>query len=277
MRTLVYAVLLSLLLAAPAVGQDTPGETTHISVNGFSFVFGPDIASHVNVVANPGDAPDARLPNGATPPRREFLLYDDDSGPGLYQSDHQILVFRVADFEPYRDVGSAVVYHQLAALEQLLREQPDLSTYEGVWAEQEKRLPHLPILLIPQMLRARAAYLETDNLRGIRYLAVYPYDTGRPLLTNEFVYAFLALSKDGQWLVTGSFRVAPEGFFSTWPPENPDDLDAFYARFGGMDALEAVYDDFVAEHLAPLNAAAQDSFTPSLDAIDALIESITIE
>jgi hypothetical protein len=274
MKLLVSLMLLScfFLRATPAAGQDKPKAVSRVQMNNVSFEFSPEIATNVNIVANPGQPPGTPRPDGATLRRLEFLLYNDDTGSGLYQVDHRILVYRVSDFAGY-DVGSCSVYDQLAALQQLLTERPALNDYEV--AGRERRLPHLPIIVQSQVLRARVEYLETEALTGIRYLTAFTLDMGRPLVTREFVYAFLGLSHDGQLLITGSFRVAPRGFFTTWPPD-PAEENAIWVRYGGVAGFEAAYGEYVAEQIAPLNDAAPSTFAPSLDAVDQLIVSIRI-
>jgi hypothetical protein len=269
-----------LLLSSAAQMQD--GEITSsavhtLQVDGIEFQYPESIAPNVNVYHSAGFPPDELYPNGTTPRHIQLLFYGvDDDPPSLYQTQNRIVIYRVADFAGYES-DETITYSRLDALRSILNTFPELSAFEVAGSDQT--LPILPVILSPQVLRARAEVFETRSLVGIRYLTAYPADLSRPLLTVDFAYAFMALSKDGDYLIAGAFAVAPEGYFSSFPPlpeEGGDEaLTAFYREHGTADEFEAAYEDYAAENIVLLNAA--DSFTPSLDDFAALIESIHIE
>jgi hypothetical protein len=275
MKRFAHFLLLTVLCIAPVSAQAQELPIT-VRFGGISFAFDAAIGTSVNIYDDPGDALDDAPPNGAQPPHLEFLFYDDDNPPTLYQTDASLLVYGVSDVVEYENALEPIVYERFEALATLITDQRNLSVYEVAGSDWAVVLPHLPVILAPQVLRARVEYFETDTLKGIRYLTAYPGDTSRPLIAEDFGYSFIALSKSGALLFAGAFGVAPEAYWTTLPPEDAALMDDFYGNYGGTDAFEQGYMDYVAEQIALLDVLDADAFTPSLNGVDALMESIQI-
>jgi hypothetical protein len=272
MKRFAHFLLLTVLCIAPvsAQAQQLP---IPVRFDGISFAFDATIGTSVNIYVDPGDALDAALPNGAQPPHLEFLFYDDDSPPSLYQTDASLLVYGVSDVVEYENALEPIVFDRFEKLAALITDQRNLSGYEVAGSDPAVVLPHLPVILAPQVLRAQVEYFETDTLEGIRYLTAYPDDTSRPLIVEDFSYSFIALSQSRSILYAGAFAVAPKGYWTTFPPEDTMLMDDFYGRYDG-DAFEQAYMEYLTEQIASLDVLDANAFTPSLDAVDALMESI---
>ncbi len=117
-----------------------------------------------------------------------------------------------------------------------------------------------------QIFRSAVRYLEFHGGRGVRFLTVYQGDP-LPVADHDVVYVFHGLTDDGKYWVTLnlplSARVLPA----------PD---------AALTAL-ADYDRFVREHATDiaevgrkLGVARPEDFTPRLDRIDAMLESLSI-
>ena len=117
-----------------------------------------------------------------------------------------------------------------------------------------------------QIFRSAIRYLKFHDGRGVRFLTVYQGDP-LPIADHDVVYEFHGLTDDGKYWVTLnlplSARVLP-------------------ARDAALAAL-ADYDHFLKEHVAyvadvgrKLESAGPDDFTPRLDRIDAMLQSLSI-
>ena len=149
--------------------------------------------------------------------------------------------------------GVNVLLSGRVALEQFMQTNPDANNYV---------LPFLPVMPAAQVIRARVGLLQLDTVGGISYVTAYRQDAS-PFTATEFLYTFQGISTDGQYYVSAVFRLNTELF----PAEIPADFD--------MNAFIAGIQDYFAESISTLNAAAPDDFTPSLDTLDALFASFT--
>lgn len=269
MKARLIAFLLVLALGAtPAFAQD--GTTHTVMFDGFSLSWDASLAGGASVIAYAGDPVDLEAPGGPQPPRVEFALFEpipwdeipiDEMGyPG---SDRKhagsVSVYRLADIAAY-----AWSQQQVEQLQALLAERPDLSTFMQVDDTlMDYALPFLPVYPAGQVIRARAQYVETGTLTGIRYVTVYRQDVS-PFLASEFLYTFQGFSADGAHYVSMVFPVTIEGF----PADYPADFD--------YDAFIAGLDEYFTESIAQINAAPPESFSPRLEHLDTVIESFVV-
>jgi heat shock protein HslJ len=243
------------LFALPVLAQDNANTVTF---NSFSFSFDSALATSVNITQFPGDAPDVQQPGGPEVAHTQFVLYTNHPAPeSIFDAPVAIRVYRTADFGPYE-----VPFQQLQQLQTLLSEQPDLAPFMAVSAEDmsANNLPFMPVLPASQTIRARAQYVQTPVLQGISYVTVYRQDAS-PFVSNEFFYTFQGISSDGAHYVSMVARLNTALF----PAEIPADFN--------YDDFIATFDEYLAESVATLNAAAPTDFTPALPALDALVQS----
>ncbi|MCJ7827005.1 MAG: hypothetical protein MUP36_02035 [Demequinaceae bacterium] len=99
---------------------------------------------------------------------------------------------------------------------------------------------------------------------GIRYLTGFTQAMGT--FGDPELYTYQAMTDDGRYWVSAVFLIShPLLPDNSWPPEGMTQQE-FYD----------VYDAYVADNVDLLNAQPTDSFTPTIDALDALVSSITI-
>jgi hypothetical protein len=157
--------------------------------------------------------------------------------------------------------GYPFLQEQVTALQALLAERPDLSTYMTVQEDATANaLPYVPVLPHGQIIRAKAEYVDTGSAQGIRYLTVSKADAS-PFLSNEFSYTFQGISVDGQRYIAVNLRLMT----SVFPSEIGADFD--------IEAFSTRLQAYLAESVEKLNAAGADAFQPSLDSLDGLIGS----
>lgn len=244
---LLFAVPASAQSAAQAAAQaDTEGHS--IFFDGFSFTFPSSVATSVNVTQLTADDLTDTFPPIA--PHVQLLLYGEGAGsdfPG--EAPGAIRLFRTADFE---DGQNGV----LDSVRALLNERPSLTEFIAP----NMTLPFLPLYPAGQVVRARAQYVDNGFFSGISYVTAYQ-EAAEPLLGSQFVYTFQGVSIDGAYYVSAIFRLNTDLF----PAELPSDFD--YAEFSsGLD-------QYLANTMDTLNAAAPDDFTPSLADLDSIILS----
>lgn len=134
-------------------------------------------------------------------------------------------------------------------------------------------IPYLPVgesqpLGIVQYLHAQIRYMDFQSGTGVRYVTAYAGEIG-PLTNDSLYYSFQGLSHDGRYGVAIYMPLQHPGLVNTsedvpgWPENN--------------DTFRQNYDSYFEANLRLLEAAAPAEFTPSLAALDALVQSIRIE
>ncbi len=127
-------------------------------------------------------------------------------------------------------------------------------------------LPLLPTLNAAQVFFAHYLVTPFQGGSGIRFLTEYAQFYA-PVNNYDMFYAFQGLTADGQWWVSVMLPVnhamlqadgnnPPAGY--TW------------------DQLSAQYDTYITDMIDQLNAQADNTFTPGLASLDALVASITV-
>lgn len=247
-------VLLLALLTVPALAQ----ETTHsVTFDGISFAFSDSLAQNVNIQHIAGDPPETAGPGFSDAAKLQFTLYSSGQIMDSLFDTGGIRVYRLDDLAQY-----SFLQEQVDELRALLDERPDLATYEaGIYGE-IGGLPYVPVLTHGQIATAGAVYIETEGVQGIRYLNVSNADIA-PFGPRDFAYTFQGITTDGQYYIAAVFLPTTDLF-----PE-----------LVGFDPAE-FYDqwpEYLAESIAAVNEAAPDAFTPSLDVLDAVVQSIRTE
>lgn len=257
-RLLVLVLLLLAISAAPALAQgpDAQEPATHtVGFDGIRFSYDDRLAHGVNITVHPDDAETTFPPEVG---HVQFLLYAEPPAPeSLFDSTGGVRVYPV---EGFTASGFEAAASQLEALRALLDTRPDLATYQTD-VEGSANLPFLPVLAAGQTLRAGAVYLESEQVRGIRYLTAWQ-EAAEPLLSDSLLYTFQGLSTDGRYVIAVTFRLRT----GLLPAETGPDFDI--AAF--VDGLAA----YQAETTALIGAAGPADFAPALDALDALVLSL---
>ena len=251
-------IALMALLAIPALAQN---DEHTITFNNFSFSFDSTLASSVNITRFAGDSLDPEHPGGPEVAHTQFLLYSDPPVPTIITAaTAAIRVYRTADFAFYEATTRSSPFAELQRLQMLLSERPDLDRFMEA-TEDPDLLPFMPRLTGWQIIRARAEYIDTSSLQGVSYVTVLRIDDSYPLLGSDFLYTFQGISRDGLYYVATISKLSTGLFPSHTPAE--------------YDETILSQPDYLSQSIATLNDASPDDFTPSLDALDALVQTFS--
>ena len=257
--TIATAVAATLAAVQAADGEDPP-PTTHPTVTasappapeanfnyaGLSFYFNDLLAENITAGIRPGEY-DANNTWWSTPEHRAYVFNTWVLADGFHTPT--IRVYSVADYRAINENVSDGLDGLLTAFDS----QP--ADHAG--------------LVVPdlynagQLFQAQVKYLDFQNGRGARWLSQYGqayYVIGWPHL----FYTFQGFTDDGLYYISIIFPVTHPSL-----PQNPEAITldaAFYDN----------YANYAEETLAELNAAADNSFAPSLVLLDQLVESMLV-
>lgn len=128
-----------------------------------------------------------------------------------------------------------------------------------------RQMPFLPVMNAGQVYHSNVRYLDFQNGSGVRYLTVlaqYP----APVNNEDLFYTFQGLTSDGRY------------FVSVILPVNHPSLPASPAALSTSD-MEQISKDpsYYPGMNASLSAMPDESFTPDLAKLDALVTSLLIQ
>lgn len=238
-----------------------------VSFLGAAFTFDQEVADSVwpeLVPARPAEEGPGMMWG---PPEHMEFTFAREGGPlehmplGLYlPPEGQIHIYPTAGL-------NAEVQPVVAALQQLLAEQPDAALLESVATDEGAEQPALTMLPpsnAVQTLRAQAEYLSFADGQGIRYLTQLSQGP-IPISNQDVFYTFQGLSADGERYVSAYFPVTL--------PDLPDSPQMSEAEW---EALMADWPGYLARTLALLDEQPAAAFTPDLAALDRLISSLSV-
>jgi hypothetical protein len=255
-KLMILITLLAFMIVPAAAHED--GHHT-VAYDHFSFAYTEAFGQNVNISHYAGDPVEDAGPGFSDAAHTQFNIgYLSQSPDSFFDSAVGIRVYAMEDIAQYDFLQA-----QADQLQALLGERPDLSQYENsIQAGNAQNLPYIPVLPHGQILRARAHYVENESVAGIAYIT-YSNATVEPFLSNYFSYIFQSSSADGAYYINATFKLTTDLF----PAEPPTDFN--------MEAFSANIDAYLEESIAKLNAAAPEDFSPSLDEIDAMIETFS--
>lgn len=194
----------------------------------------------------------------------EHLLFGFNGQPVeptfVIMREGQLRIFPV---QAYLDMfaDEPVVAERVTTLQTLLADRPDLTaTTEDI--------PAFPIFNATQVLHAKVSYIDFDGGTGVGFITQYS-QAANPVVSTDLAYTFQGLTDDGQYLIT-YFRPLEsiEGF-----PDTVEDLPADIAtQIQTAESFEA----YIANTVDFLNSVPNDAYTPNLDAIVAMLQTLKI-
>ncbi len=131
----------------------------------------------------------------------------------------------------------------------------------------EQDLPYLPIGESAQMIRVKYKVIPFNNGSGIRYL-MQQGQSYWPINNQDIFYTFQGLTSDGKYWISARLPIS-----NPILPENGNTLP----NGESMSTFTQNFSAYIAALTSQLNAQADDSFSPTITALDALISSITIQ
>ena len=235
----------------PTVTQ-TPTAAPNITCNELTLTLDPGLASDFTCQTVPAaGGPDD--PYFAINPQFTDVTFQGYILPNTFFPAH-IDVYPVQDFHA---LAPDVIDADVAALQALIA---------GGALPAKGALPLLPIFNAAQEFRAEYKVISFSGGSGIRYLTQYSqfYD---PINSHEMFYSFQGLSTDGKYWISAILPISN----SMLPPngDNPP---------GGMtwDQFGNQFQTYLTDIVIKLEAQPPDSYSPTIAALDALIESIAV-
>ncbi len=254
------AAMLVVMLAASSV--QAQGDAA-VWYDGIGFRFAPELGRSVNIARVRATPPDAfRV---GEPAHVSFTLYGSrDAGArppaigGPVEAPREVRVYRTAALDAFEGTRD-----QVAGLRRLLDERPDLAGHSTVGGPIGIALPEVPpVTEAARIVQARPLYIDTPEVSGVAYVASYAQDT-LPPTSNDLYWLFEGISADGTRYVAISWGLATDLLPDKLPKDIFDHIDRDWSRILGQSTM-AIED------------GAPDAFTPSLDALDALVRSLVL-
>jgi hypothetical protein len=257
-RKLVCGLGIALALSAPAAAQ-TPADVVHsVFFDGISFQYNAVLGPNINITAYPGDPPVLEQPGGPMPPHTRFQVYNAFDPSLEYTAPLTISVFKTDTFFDYPAYQA-----ELDRLRTLTASETDLTPFMQIDVDGPYNpLPFLPVYPAGQAIRARATFINTDELLGIAYLTVFRQDVS-PFLASEFLYTYQGTTPNGGVYVSAIMPVVAPGF--------PSELTNF-----DYETFAAGFQQYIDDSVAALGAADPASFTPNLLDLVEVVGTIAI-
>lgn len=218
------------------------------------------VADSYEVQPVPATPYDASMPPGPVgAPEHLAVTFD---GEALDDASFAGRVIYLAPVEAYealwQEAGNDSITRSIMALDALLAEQP---------ADPQPPLPVLPQPGGVNDVAVQVAYLDVAGLdaTGVRWVGRFSQDLS-PVMNYQLRYIFQGLTADGQTLISASYPVT-----TTLLPNDIQDMTE-----DEMVAFEADPQGYLEATASALSFLAPADFSPSLDALDAMIQSLTI-
>jgi len=248
--TRLFVFLFAALLVAVSAPITAQEALSTISVDGFSFSYDPSLASNVYIVPMRAEDLTDTFPTPA-PHTRIILSNDDVNVPqGLYDAVGTIMIFDTADFNE----SQAAAFD---SIQMMLAERPNLALYEGP----QGNLVFLPEIAEGQMIRARSFYLDMETYSGIGFITKYGA-AREPFTQENWLFTFQGVSSDGERYVSAIFPLTVGVLPAEPPAVEPE-------------AFAANWDSYLMETVAQINRAEIDQFSPSLSAMEQVVNSFS--
>lgn len=209
------------------------------------------------VAATPYDASMPPGPVGA--PEHLAVTFDGEALDDASFAGRVIYLMPVKAYETlWQEAGNDTITRSIMALDALLAEQP---------ADPPPPLPVLPPPGGVNDVAVQVAYLDVPgmNASGVRWVGRFSQDLS-PVMNFQLRYIFQGLTADGQTLISASYPVTTTLLPDSMEAMTEDEAVAF--NEDPQAYLEAT--------ASALSFLAPADFSPSLDALDAMIQSLTI-
>jgi hypothetical protein len=207
--------------------------------------------------------------------------FDDPGGMSMFGSQPGAMVFSFVDYPVTRPYGNAVIRvipvdsfpgtdtisdRALAQLQAFLTAHAPLEAHVNVKpaGESDPGIPVLPVVNAAQVIVVKPEYLAFQNWNGVRFITYYAQDLS-PLTNGAIFYAFQGITMDVRYVISAEFPLRV--------PVLPDSID--YSAID-WDAFTANYGTYLDETVTALDNAASGDYTPSLDTLDALLQTLSV-
>lgn len=219
--------------------------------NGISFTFAPDLAGSARMEEVEAAPPDQWF----AAPGHLHITFEDH----LHDQSYIKPSLKIYPLEEYRALSDYAA-STIDTLEAIITGKHDLAeSYE---------LPYLPEQNAAQVINAGIETLNFQEGRGLRYLAQYAQDV-TPVVNDALIYTFQGISADQRHYVSFIYPLAHQ-----------DLADSTGDYFAGSEkdypAFEEGYRDYIEQTRNMLNTAEKDHFSPPLDLLDDVVQSLSL-
>ena len=232
----------------------TQAGRTPVSFEGVSFTIPNGMASSANTDKMTAVESNTDAPWDIAPTHLRFTLTEYQ----LQSKFHEPRVF-VYPAEEYAGINTNAA-EQIERLKKILAGAPAL----------QETLPTVPFFNAASIIAANIKTIPFQNGGGIRFLTQYA-QYAAPINNHELFYHFQGLTSDGKYYVIAILPI-------TAPILPEDEKPEATVPEGGIPIPTDVgpNDVYYFSITEKLNSLSQDAFTPSLDSLDALIQSILV-
>ena len=237
----------------------TPGDTLY-QLDGITFVVPACMALRPAVETLPAAPPD---PDG--PPMMYYPAHRQVTLVGYPLQDKYfeplLRVFPVEQFASMSDLsaGSVTRMRELLALQVL---------------EEDDSIPLLPGYNMAQVFKAQVRFMDFENGSGVRWLTELAQYSAA-VNNRDLFYAYQGITSDGSYWVSLMLPVNAAYLQETWDSTTVPDGGLPHPAAGSPN-LEAELEEYYRLMLLLLNNTPDGSFSPALDCLDALVQSIRI-
>ena len=261
-ETIVASTFQALTASAPlATATSTPPNGTAVSFQNVGFIIPSGLALGATGKLVPLANDENTAPWQIAPEyiRFEFYGYNDQLAKA------QAMEIRIFPAQEYAgmNVGASINFPRLQAVLAAPNAPIDV-----------KKLPAVPYYNAAQMFAAQVKLLHFTDGSGVRMMTEYGQAVG-PAANTATLYHFQGLTSDGRYYIVailplGASILIDGGDPLAVPP-------AGGVQFPGYTTLNpSDYESYFQAVTSALNSADSGVFSPSLEMLDALIESITI-
>ncbi|MEJ5203171.1 MAG: hypothetical protein WHV66_13150 [Anaerolineales bacterium] len=231
------------------VEQSSPTPEPDVNFNGISFSYDKSLFSGVETAVVPASI----VPDGAA-----FENY-----PEYTQFKFNGYVLQDKFFEPTIEVYPVNKYIQMSEpAAEIITEFRDLMSRTPAAPED---IPHLPIWNAAQMMQAHVKYLKFQNGSGVRFLTQYA-QSFVPINNHDMFYCFQGMTENEGYFISVTLPVNHPSLPPTYESIPNNDWEAFSNQFP----------TYIIEIEQKISAQPADSFTPRLDLLDQMIETILV-
>jgi hypothetical protein len=257
--TLLDRLFQSLKITAPVATMVTPADATtaDVAYQNVFFSYAAALASRVEVdeIAPVVDTGGMTM-FGSQPGYSLFTLI---GYPVTRQyGGAQVMVFPVSSFPNSDSISDQV----LARLQAFLAARAPLTAHANTSGGEG--IPVLPLVNAAQVIVVKPQYFNFQDGFGVRFITSYGQDIS-PITNDRLLYVFEGMTTDGQYVVSVQFPVKASILPDTFDPSTFD-----YNQF------MATYADYMATTVNDLDLLQSQDYTPNLDTLDALIQSIQV-
>lgn len=235
--------------AAPTVTPTNQGTATF---NQWSFNYDLALAQQVTATTIPAQNPGEDAPDWAIMPAYDTFNFAGYPSKNTYHKP-RIEIYAVDEFAAINPSAK----DQIDRLKQLLNDAPAAPA----------EIPLIPIFNAAQVFRSQIKYLNFQSGQGIRFVTQYDQAI-LPINNLEIFYAFQGLTSDGRYYVAAILPVAT----SVLP-----DTDQLSQEQMQTFNTAGAFDAYLGQVVQTLNGLPPTDFTPNLDQLDALLQSLRAE